>query len=149
MTRMTTAYPLKNKIFSTEAGITVSLLRLAMGWIFFFEGSRKLFAWFGGGGIEGIIGYFQSLNIPFAYYSAYLVGGLEFVCGLLFIFGFLVRFASAATAVIMATAIFTAHRAGGYNYPLLIFFACLLLLQHGAGKLSLDCLCARRKNPAP
>jgi len=107
------------------------LLQLALAWIFVYEGSGKLFGWFGGSGIESVIGYFASLGIPFPKLSAYLVGCAEFAAGLCFLSGFLVRPASSVVAVIMVTAIFTAHRQGGYNYPLLILCASLLLLETG------------------
>jgi len=112
---------------------SVILIRLVMAWIFIFEGGGKLFGWFGGSGIERIAGYFAKLGIPFATVSAYLVGCLEFISGILFLAGVLVRPAAAAIAVIMVTAIFTAHRDSGFNYPLLVLAASVLLIEAPSG----------------
>lgn len=118
--------------------VTILFLRLALAWIFIYEGTGKLYGWFAGSGIESVTQYFYSLGIPFAKFSAYLVGYAELLCGLCFLAGFLVRIASAGIAIIMLVAIFTAHRQGGFNFPLLVFSACALLLESGAGKFSLD-----------
>lgn len=116
-----------------KTATAILILRLVMGWIFFYEGAGKLFGWFSGGGIESIVEYFHGLGIPFPRFSAYLVGWTELISGLLFISGVLVKSASLLIAIIMATAIFTAHRSGGFNYPLLILSVCILLFSTGAG----------------
>jgi len=125
------------------------LLRLILAWIFIFEGTGKLFGWFGGSGIAGIAGYFVKLGIPFAGFNAYFVGWTELACGVSFLTGLMVKPASIAVAIIMVTAIFTAHRDGGFNYPLLILAACALLIETGPGKVSLHFFKWRKKRGPP
>jgi putative oxidoreductase len=125
--------------------ITLLLVRLAVGWIFFYEGAGKLFGLFGGSGLVSLAVYFQQLGIPFARFSAYLVGNCEFIAGLCFILGLIARPAGAVVLVIMISAIFTAHRDGGYNYPMLIGVVCILLIVQGAGRFSLDYLFGKRR----
>jgi putative oxidoreductase len=124
--------------------LSVFLVRLALGWIFLYEGTGKLFGFFGGGGIDSIAAYFRDLGIPYAHFNAYLVGTCEFLAGICFVLGFLIRPAAAVVLIIMATAIITAHRSGGYNYPMLIGFVCILLLEHGAGKYSLNSFISKK-----
>ncbi|TME55298.1 MAG: DoxX family membrane protein, partial [Chloroflexi bacterium] len=45
-----------------DAGLL--LLRVVVGLLFVGHGTQKLFGWFGGGGIKGSQGYFQSLGYP-------------------------------------------------------------------------------------
>lgn len=136
---------IRSKLFSTEAPLAVSLLRVVIGWIFVQEGLGKLLGWFGGGGLEATSAYFGGLGIPFAEFCAHLVAYSESLCGVAFIFGFMVRPAAIIIGIIMAVAIVTAHRQGGFNFPLLLLAACIVFLQVGAGVISLDRLLTRRK----
>lgn len=131
-------FSLKERIFSTEAPASVVILRLVLNWIFIREGAQKLFGAFGGGGPESIIAYFKELGIIFPRFNAYLVGNCELLCGIAFLLGLLVRPAAIIISIIMIVAIFTAHRTGGFNYPLLIIAVCVSILQLGAGRFSLD-----------
>jgi putative oxidoreductase len=133
------------KILATRAGLATSLLHIVLGIIFIKEGSGKLFGWFGGGGIADISGYFQNLGIPFPLANAYLVGYTEFLGGIALLAGFLTRLAALPIVITMLVAIFSAHRDGGYNYPLLILASCLVLVQAGGGPFSLDRLMTGRR----
>lgn len=133
------------RITETHAGILVSLMRLLVGFIFFKAGAGKLFGWFGGFGIEKVIGFFTNLGIPYPQYNAYLVGGVEFFGGILMLLGLLTRLVSIPFCIIMLTAIFTAHKDGDFYYPLLIFAACLTFIEVGAGSLSLDKCIGKKK----
>jgi len=116
-----------------------------LGVIFFREGAGKLFGWFGGDGIGGISAYFAKLGIPFPEFNAILVGSTEFLGGVAFLLGFLTRLATIPIALTMVVAILTAHRDGGWSYPLLIIATSLVLLQAGSGFPSLDRLLSGRK----
>src|SRR5437667_10777101 len=39
------------------------LLRLLVGGFFFGHGTQKLFGWFGGGGLDGTAGFFESIGL--------------------------------------------------------------------------------------
>lgn len=60
--------------------------------------------------IEKVSTFFDSLGIPIPVASAYLVAGVEAVCGALLIIGLASRLASILLIIIMVTALATAHR---------------------------------------
>ena len=52
-------------LFATFASKSLFIVRVVLGVIFFAHGAQKVFGWFGGPGLRGVIGYFkQSLGIP-------------------------------------------------------------------------------------
>lgn len=140
---MKTIFRFIQKSFGTQADVSLSLLRVILGMIFFKEGTGKLLGWFGGGGWSATCAYFQSLGIPFPELNAFLVGITEAGGGLALLVGFLTRFAVIPIGITMVVAILTAHRDGGYHYPLLILMICFVFLRAGSGYLSLDYLAAR------
>lgn len=121
-----------------QTGWGTTLLRIVMGAIFFREGAGKLFGWFGGVGFAGTCAFFARLGIPFPELNALLVGWTELLAGIAFLLGFLTRAAVIPIIITMAVAILTAHRDGGWSYPLLIIAASLVLLQADSSLLSLD-----------
>jgi putative oxidoreductase len=52
-----------NKIFKKEATLFALPLRVLVGIIFAVNGSKKLFAWFGGDGLEGIDQWMKSIDV--------------------------------------------------------------------------------------
>jgi len=126
------------KVTPTNAGWSVLALRLALGIIFFKEGSGKLFGWFGGGGWESTCAYFDSLGILFPKVNAFFVGYTEFLGGAALFVGCLTRPAALGIGATMVVAIITAHLGGGWHYPLTILTACITLVFLGAGHLSID-----------
>ena len=122
----------------TQAGLGTALVRIVLGAIFMKEGSGKLFGWFGGEGFAAACQYFDSLGIPFPVLNTLLVSSVEFFGGLTLFLGFLTRLAAIPIAITMVVAILTAHRGGGWQYPLLILACCANLLQAGSGPFSLD-----------
>lgn len=123
---------------ATRAGWGVAVLRLALGIIFFREGSGKLLGWFGGSGFAGTCAYFRQLGIPFPEINAWFVATVEFLGGLAFLLGFMSRAAAVPIAATMAVAVLTAHRQEGWSYPVLILASCAALFQAGSGPLSID-----------
>ena len=124
----------------TDLGLLV--LRLMTGTVLFFHGSQKLFAWFGGYGIEGTAGWMESIGIPFPTVSTVLAGGTEFLGGIAFITGLFARTFSAPVAFAMFVGAFTAHSGfdvtkGGMEYPLMVAAAALAVGLVGPGRLSL------------
>ena len=127
----------------TDLGLLV--LRLMTGTVLFFHGSQKLFAWFGGYGIEGTAGWMESIGIPFPTASTVLAGGTEFVGGIAFITGLFARTFSAPVAFAMVVGALTAHSGfdvtkGGMEYPLAIGLVGPGRLSLGAGRVDLPVL---------
>lgn len=132
------------------------IARLTLGLIMFPHGAQKMLGWFGGYGFDGTMGFFTgTLGIPSA--VAFLVILGEFAGSLALIAGLFSRFSAAALGIIMAGAIFMGHlgngffmnwsgaQAGeGYEYHLLAIGLALIVTVHGAGKVSIDSLIARR-----
>jgi len=130
---------LADRILPSSAGIGVSLMRAVMGLLFLKEGWSKL------NDFAGTCEYFGQLGIPFPELNAYLVGYTEFLGGLLLLLGLFTRLAAVPIALTMVVAILTAHREGGWSYPLLILATCIGLLQSGAGPFSLDKRLSRKR----
>ena len=53
-----------NKIIEYKnQDISLLLLRIVLGIVFFVHGSQKVFGWFGGSGIDKWVGFMESVNI--------------------------------------------------------------------------------------
>ena len=132
-------------ITKTEQSFVTLPLRLIAGLVFSAHGAQKLFAWFGGYGLEGTGQWMESIGLAPGYLMALMAGGAEFFGGLLLIVGLLVRPASFVLAITMVVAIFTVHidnglfmSNNGYEFGLSLLAITLALFIQGAGKLSLD-----------
>jgi putative oxidoreductase len=100
-------------LFTTSGSWSLMIVRLFLGVIFFAHGAQKLFGWFGGHGLKGTIGYFQtSLRIP---PTLTVVAALtECVGGLAVFVGFLTRPAALGLIVVMLVAISRVHWRHGF-----------------------------------
>ena len=85
------------------------LTRIMLGTVFIFHGSQKLFAAFGGPGIEGFSGFLSQLGVPFPELSAALAASAEFFGGILLVTGLGVRLAVVPMVFTMLVAAFTVH----------------------------------------
>lgn len=120
--------------------VTLLLLRLLFGFLFFQAGYGKL------GHMEGVILFFTSLGIPVPAAQAYFVAYLEMIGGGLLIIGFATRIISFPLIITMLVALFTAHGddltldlsgvVASAPFPYLM--ALLVIIFFGAGKYSLD-----------
>lgn len=123
-----------------DAGLL--LLRVVVGLLFIGHGTQKLFGWFGGGGIRGSQGYFQSLGYPPA--MAILAGMAETGGGTLIALGWLTPLAAAAITVVMVNVIGVKWSHGvwevrdGFEYPLTVVGVMALLALGGPGAYSID-----------
>jgi putative oxidoreductase len=120
-------------------------LRIPVGIILAAHGAQKLFAWFGGYGLEGTAQFMASQGLEPGYLMALLAGSAEFFGGIALIIGLLVRPAAAVSAFTMLVAIIVVHGAsglflsnGGFEFALALFSITLALVFLGGGKLSLD-----------
>src|SRR5260370_36827739 len=52
-------------LLGTFASKSLLIVRVVLGVIFFAHGAQKVFGWFGGPGLRGVVGYFrQALGVP-------------------------------------------------------------------------------------
>ncbi|WP_448211316.1 DoxX family protein [Colwellia sp. MEBiC06753] len=136
-------------IFTSNATLASLPLRLAAGVIFAAHGSQKLFAWFGGYGLDGTGQWMESIGLAPGFLMALLAGSAEFFGGLLLIVGLLTRPTALVLAFTMLIAIFSVHfdnglfmSNNGYEFGLTLFAMSLALMFQGGGRFSLDNLIA-------
>ncbi|MEA2442709.1 MAG: putative oxidoreductase [Thermoleophilales bacterium] len=126
-----------------ELGLLI--LRVVVGLLFMGHGAQKLFGMFGGYGIEGTGGFFESLGLKPGRFHAFNAGAAEFAGGALLALGLLTPLAAALLIGTMTVAIATVHWSkgvwsseGGYEYNLVLIAAVFALAATGPGKWSLD-----------
>ena len=144
------------KILSTDGNSATTILRLALGIVFFAHGAQKALGWFGGYGFSGTMGFFTgTLHIPAVF--AVLAIMAEFLGGLGLIFGLLTRIAAFGIAANMLVAIYAVHlpfgffmnwsgaqKGEGFEYHLLVLAMTAFLMIKGAGAASLDRVLSRQ-----
>ena len=141
------ANSLVERVTGRLASIAPLATRIVIGLAFFQAGTGKF------RNFENVIGFFDSLGIPFPTFNAGLVAGMETVGGAMLIFGLFTRFFASGLTVTMVVALLTADTSdflaswGGASqmsptdvtaFTFLLFL--LWLVFYGAGKLSLDAL---------
>jgi putative oxidoreductase len=138
------------RLIATSNDLTLALVRLVLGIIFFLHGCQKALGWFGGYGFHGTMQFFtHTMGIPALF--AFLAIMAEFLGGMGLIIGFLSRIAAFGIAVNMLVAILTVHmpngifmnwagtqKGEGYEFHLLAIALCILIMVKGAGALSVD-----------
>src|SRR5215469_1351843 len=125
--------------------ITLLIARILLGWIFIAHGSQKVFGWFGGHGIKGTGGFFESLGWKPGSLFAAMAGIGEFLGGLLVLVGWLNPVGPALIVAVMIVAIGTIHIGkgfwntnGGYEYNLANIAGALAIAGAGEGWYSVD-----------
>jgi len=138
------------KLLATSNDLTLTVIRLVLGVVFFAHGAQKMLGWFGGYGFHGTMGFFtQQMGIPAP--LAFLAICAEFFGGLGLILGLLARIAALGIITNMLVAIATVHAANGFfmnwsgkqkgegfEYHLLAIALALVVLIKGSGALSID-----------
>lgn len=145
-----------HKIVNTTNDLTLTVIRLVFGVVFFAHGAQKMLGWFGGRGFSGTMVFFtERLGIAAPLAAAAIV--VEFLCGLGLIVGLLGRVAALGIICKMLVAIqgdavhngFFMNWAGtdrgeGYEFHLLAIALGLAILIKGSGAVSVDrLLCSR------
>ncbi len=132
-------------VLASESGFGALALRVPAGIIFMAHGAQKLFAWFGGYGLEGTGQWMASIGLEPGYLMALLAGSAEFFGGLFLLLGLLTRPAAVTLAITMLVAIVTVHLANGlfmsnngYEFGLALLAISISVAISGAGKLSVD-----------
>jgi len=138
-------------LLGTFPSKSLLIVRVGLGVIFFAHGAQKVFGWFGGPGLRGVIGYFrQSLGIPAP--LTVLAALTELFGGLAMILGLLVRPAAVGLIAVMLVAIIKVHapngfflnwalepgKGHGYEMNLALIAMALAVLVGGAGAVSID-----------
>ena len=121
-------------------------LRLVIGPLFVGHGTQKLFGWFGGHGLEGTAGFFESkLGLRPGKRHATAAGASEAIGGALLTLGALTPVAAGLVTGTMVTAIRKVHAPkgpwnteGGYEYNAVLIAAMLALTETGPGRPSVD-----------
>jgi putative oxidoreductase len=120
-------------------------LRGTIGPLFVGHGTQKLFGWFGGHGVEGTAGFFDSIGLRPGRRNAIAAGVCEAVGGALLTLGALTPLAATLVSSTMVTAIRKVHLQHGpwatdqgYEYNLVLIAAVTTLVQHGPGSPSID-----------
>ena len=145
------------KLINTDNDITVLVLRLFLGIVFFPHGMQKLLGWFGGYGFMGTMGFFtDKLAVPAVF--AFLAIMAEGLGSLGLITGLLTRVAAFGIAVNMAVAVYMLHwqngffmnwfgnqKGEGFEYHLLVMGMALALMIKGGGALSVDRVLSDKK----
>jgi putative oxidoreductase len=122
-------------------------LRLVLGLLMAAHGAQKLFGWFGGHGLAGAGGFFESLGFRPGRLFASAAGISEFGGGLLVTLGLFGAVGPALVLSVMIVAAVSVHApnglfamSNGIEVPLLYGVGALALALAGPGLFSLDAL---------
>lgn len=115
-------------------------LRILIGGLFVGHGTQKLFGWFGGHGLDGTGGFFESLGLKPGKRNAIAAGAAEAGGGALLAGGFALPLAGAALTGTMTTAIRHVHASkgpwstdGGWEYNAVLIGATLTIVEEECG----------------
>lgn len=96
-----------------EVEFVLLILRLVIGLLFMGHGLQKLFGWFGGHGLAGTAGFFESLDVYPGRAWAFMAGLAETLGGLGLVLGFLTPIAATAIIGVMVMAVVKVHWQNG------------------------------------
>jgi len=137
------------RFLRTDNDVAATLMRLALGVVFFAHGAQKVLGWFGGYGASATLQGFAKMGMPPV--LTVLIMAAELGGGLLLIVGFLTRLAALGIGCVMLGAIVLIHakvgffmnwggsqKGEGFEYHLLALGLAIALLIKGGGALSVD-----------
>jgi len=134
-----------HNLLLANAGWEALILRVPIGLILAAHGSQKLFAWFGGYGLDGTAQWMATVGLQPSFIMALLAGSAEFFGGIALMLGLLTRPAAAANALTMLVALVSVHLGKGFfmdthgiEYALALLSATSALIFIGGGRYSLD-----------
>jgi putative oxidoreductase len=137
--------PALESIYRTAAPITEPLIRVIAGGSLAIHGFPILF-----GNTAAAATFLESVGFENALFWAYVVGIVEFVCGLCLAIGFLTRLVAIPIIGFLLIAIVTYHWQFGFawenrgiEYPLFWAIVVFHFLIRGAGPWSVDALIGR------
>ena len=137
------------KLLATDQDRATLLIRLALGVVIFAHGAQKVFGWWGGYGLAGTMGFFQSIGIPALFgalaIAADFLGSLGVITGLLSrlaAFGILCNMLVATALVHWPNGFFmnwTGQQKGeGFEFHSLAAAMALYVIIKGGGAASAD-----------
>ena len=136
------------------ADVALVVTRIVLCWVFFYHGSRRLFGWFDGPGLNESARFFaDTAHLHPGKFFAVVGGAIKFFGAIALALGLLSRLAGAAIFVDMMMAIVTVTWANGINatgtksgYELNLALGALglVIAMFGAGRFSVDALIERR-----
>jgi putative oxidoreductase len=120
-------------------------IRGVAGPLFIGHGTQKLFGWFGGHGLEGTGGFFESLGLRPGRQHAMAAGVAEALGGALLTLGAATPLAASMISGSMFTAIRKVHAPNGpwvtengWEYTAVVIAAMAAVAEHGPGPVSVD-----------
>lgn len=144
-------------LMRTTADPTLLVARVVLGVVMLAHGAQKLFAMFGGRGLDATYAFFASFGIPA--WLGTLAMFAEFGGAIALLLGLLGRLAAAGLIVNMLVAIALVHgrfgffmnwggqQAGeGIEFHLITIALLLTILVRGSGPISVDRLAARQRD---
>jgi len=138
-------------LLATYPSLSMLVVRLGAGIVFFANGAQKVFGWFGGPGLKATIQTFQNyMKIPPP--ATVLAAFIECFGGLALIVGLLVRPAAVGLVAVMLVAVVKVHgrngffinfsgtpgKGHGFEFNFVLIMMLLAILLAGAGVLSID-----------
>ncbi len=137
--------PALGPLYRAIAPITEPLIRVMAGLSLAIHGYPILF-----GNTEAVGKFLQSTGFENGLFWAYVVGALEFFCGIWLALGFLTRLVAIPIIGFLLVAIVTYNfqfgfhwENRGFEYPLFWAIVVFHFLVHGGGRWSLDALIGR------
>lgn len=129
----------------------IAILRVITGIVFLMHGWQKVFTM----GFGGVTGGFTHMGIPLPGVTGPLIAIIELVGGTALIIGLLTRLAALGLVLDMLGAMIFVHFKNGffspmgYEFPLMLLTAALVLFIAGSGRYSVDNNLAARRAAAP
>ena len=133
----------------TSNDVSLTILRVVLGVVFFAHGAQRMLGWFGGEGFQVSMGGYAHMGLPAP--VALLIICAQFFGGLGLIVGLLTRIASLGVAGLMIGAIFMVQLQNGFfmnwtgtqkgegiEFHLLALAMAAALLLRGGGAFSMD-----------
>jgi len=137
------------RLIGTSVDVSLTILRVVLGVVFFAHGAQRTLGWFGGDGFSATMAAFARMGMSAP--VAFLIICAQFFGGLGLVIGLLTRIASLGIASLMIGAIFMVHLPNGFfmnwmgtqkgegiEFHLLALGMAAALLLRGAGAFSLD-----------
>ncbi len=125
-----------------DVDLGMLVLRLALGPMLVLHGANKVW---GGGGLSGTAGWFESLGLRPGRLHARVAAATELVAGVLVTLGLFTGLAATAFVGLMTVAALTDHRGkgffvfkGGWEYVAVVAMVAVALAVVGPGAWSLD-----------
>ncbi len=132
----------------TSQRFATTILRFALGSVFFLHGLQKLVVY----GVGGTAGSFADMGVPLPALTAAFATFAELLGGLALLLGMFTRYAAGLLTVTMLGALLTVHIGAGFflpngfEYVLVLLAGSVALALSGPGALALENVFGRGEN---